>query len=34
MEAYAKGKDVPLRVNNDDRVFDIENAADYLPEAF
>jgi ribose transport system substrate-binding protein len=34
MENYAKGKTVPLRVNNVDRVFDITNAAEYLPEAF
>jgi len=34
MEDYAAGKKVPLRVNNVDRVFDIKNAADYLPEAF
>ena len=34
MEAYANGEDVPLRVDNVDRVFDITNAADYLPEAF
>jgi len=34
MEAYARGEDVPLRVNNVDRVFDITNAADYLPEAY
>ena len=34
MEAYAKGEEVPLRVDNVDRVFDIDNAADYLPEAY
>lgn len=34
MEAYARGEDVPLRINNVDRVFDITNAADYLPEAY
>jgi ribose transport system substrate-binding protein len=34
MLAYARGEDVPLRVNNVDRVFDITNAADYLPEAY
>jgi hypothetical protein len=34
MEAYARGEDVPLRVNNVDRVFDITNAAEYLPEAY
>jgi ribose transport system substrate-binding protein len=34
MEAYARGDEVPLRVDNVDRVFDITNAADYLPEAF
>jgi galactofuranose transport system substrate-binding protein len=31
---YANGADVPLRINNVDRVFDITNAADYLPEAY
>jgi ribose transport system substrate-binding protein len=31
---YAKGQSVPLRVNNVDRVFDITNAAAYLPEAY
>jgi ribose transport system substrate-binding protein len=31
---YANGKDVPLRISNVDRVFDINNAADYLPEAY
>jgi galactofuranose transport system substrate-binding protein len=31
---YANGEDVPLRINNVDRVFDITNAADYLPEAY
>lgn len=31
---YARGEKVPLRVNNVDRVFDITNAADYLPEAY
>src|SRR5688500_15747111 len=34
MLAYASGEDVPLRVNNVDRVFDITNAASYLPEAY
>lgn len=34
MLAYARGEDVPLRVDNVDRVFDLENAADYLPEAY
>jgi ribose transport system substrate-binding protein len=34
MLAYARGEDVPLRLNNVDRVFDIDNAAEYLPEAF
>lgn len=34
MEAYARGEDVPLRINNVDRVFDITNAAEYLPEAY
>jgi ribose transport system substrate-binding protein len=34
MEAYAKGDDVPLQISNVDRVFDIENAAEYLPEAY
>ena len=31
---YANGKDVPLRISNVDRVFDITNAAEYLPEAY
>ena len=34
MEAYARGEEVPLRVDNVDRVFDITNAAEYLPEAY
>jgi galactofuranose transport system substrate-binding protein len=34
MLAYARGEDVPLRISNVDRVFDITNAADYLPEAY
>jgi len=34
MESYAKGDDVPLQISNVDRVFDIDNAAEYLPEAF
>lgn len=34
MLEYANGEDVPLRVDNVDRVFDINNAADYLPEAY
>jgi ABC-type sugar transport system substrate-binding protein len=34
MLAYANGEDVPLRINNVDRVFDIDNAAEYLPEAY
>jgi ABC-type sugar transport system substrate-binding protein len=34
MLAYARGEDVPLRINNVDRLFDISNAADYLPEAY
>jgi galactofuranose transport system substrate-binding protein len=34
MESYAAGEEVPLRVNNVDRVFDITNAAEYLPEAY
>lgn len=34
MEDYAKGKKVPLQISNVDRVFDIDNAADYLPEAY
>jgi ribose transport system substrate-binding protein len=34
MLAYARGDDVPLRVDNVDRIFDIENAAEYLPEAY
>lgn len=34
MLSYANGDDVPLRINNVDRVFDIDNAAEYLPEAY
>ena len=34
LEAYAKGEDVPLQISNKDRVFDITNAAEYLPEAY
>ncbi len=34
MEAYARGETVPLRISNEDRIFDITNAADYLPEAY
>jgi len=34
MESYAQGEDVPLQISNVDRVFDIDNAAEYLPEAF
>jgi ribose transport system substrate-binding protein len=34
IEAYARGEQVPLVVRNVDRVFDITNAADYLPEAY
>ena len=34
LESYAKGEDVPLQISNVDRVFDIENAAEYLPEAY
>ena len=34
MESYAKGENVPLQISNNDRVFDINNAAEYLPEAF
>ena len=34
MLSYARGEKVPLRVDNVDRTFDAENAADYLPEAF
>jgi ribose transport system substrate-binding protein len=34
MLSYANGEDVPLRINNVDRVFDINNAAEYLPEAY
>jgi ribose transport system substrate-binding protein len=34
MMSYANGDDVPLRINNVDRVFDISNAAEYLPEAY
>ncbi|RYZ04395.1 MAG: sugar ABC transporter substrate-binding protein [Myxococcales bacterium] len=31
---YAQGKKVPLRIDNVDRVFDIDNAAEYLPDAY
>jgi ribose transport system substrate-binding protein len=34
MVNYAKGERVPLTISNVDRVFDIDNAADYLPEAY
>jgi len=34
MLSYARGEQVPLRVDNVDRVFDADNAAEYLPEAF
>lgn len=34
IEAYARGEQVPLVIKNVDRVFDITNAADYLPEAY
>jgi ribose transport system substrate-binding protein len=34
IESYARGEPVPLVVKNTDRTFDINNAADYLPEAF
>lgn len=34
MLAYAAGEEVPLRVDNVDRIFDIDNAEDYLPEAY
>jgi galactofuranose transport system substrate-binding protein len=34
IESYARGEQVPLVVKNVDRVFDITNAADYLPEAY
>ena len=34
MENYAAGLPVPVVVKNVDRVFDLGNAADYLPEAF
>jgi galactofuranose transport system substrate-binding protein len=34
LESYAKGEDVPLQISNVDRVFDITNAAEYLPEAY
>ena len=34
MEAYARGEKVALRISNVDRVFDITNAAEYLPEAY
>jgi galactofuranose transport system substrate-binding protein len=31
---YANGEEVPLRINNVDRVFDKTNAEEYLPEAY
>ena len=34
MRKYAAGEEVPLVVKNVDRVFDINNAAAYLPEAY
>lgn len=34
MEAYARGEKVAQRISNVDRVFDITNAAEYLPEAY
>lgn len=34
MESYARGEKVPLKIANVDRVFDITNAAEYLPEAY
>ena len=34
LENYAAGQPVPVVVKNVDRVFDLGNAADYLPEAF
>jgi ribose transport system substrate-binding protein len=34
MDKYAAGETIPLVLKNTDRVFDINNAADYLPEAF
>ena len=34
MLKYAAGEEVPLEVKNVDRVFDLDNAADYLPDAF
>jgi len=34
MLKYAAGEEVPLVVKNVDRVFDINNAADYLPDAY
>jgi hypothetical protein len=34
MMKYAAGEQVPLVVKNVDRVFDINNAAAYLPDAF
>jgi len=34
MEKYAAGEQIPLNLKNTDRVFDLTNAADYLPEAF
>ena len=34
MLSYARGETVPLVIKNVDRVFDITNAADYLPESY
>jgi ribose transport system substrate-binding protein len=34
MLSYAKGEEVPLRIDNVDRVFDKKNAEEYLPEAY
>src|SRR5262249_13309648 len=34
IEAYARGEQVPQVIKNADRVFDITNAADYLPESY
>jgi galactofuranose transport system substrate-binding protein len=34
LEAYANGEQIPEKIVNPDRFFDINNAADYLPEAY
>jgi galactofuranose transport system substrate-binding protein len=34
LEAYARGDQIPPKIINPDRFFDINNAKDYLPEAY